>query len=164
MKMSHIEEQSLDLLLIVSYVWHLDIKKWQIYQKIDALKHHHLLTVKWICLDLFVIRERRSDLKRYCALFTCFASRAAHIEVANAMDTYYFIQALRRFIARRGAVRSIRSDNGINFARASNELKKTLEEMGQDWVKLQKNPPGASHTGGIWERKYVQLGQFLKHC
>ena len=162
--MSHIEEQSLDLLLIVSYVWHLDIKKWQIYQKIDALKHHHLLTVKWICLDLFVIRERRSDLKRYCALFTCFASRAAHIEVANAMDTDYFIQALRRFIARRGAVRSIRSDNEINFAGASNELKKTLEEMDQDWVKWQKNPPGASHTGGIWEGRYVQLGQFLKHC
>ena len=164
MKMSHIEEQSLDLLLIVSYVWHLDIKKWQIYQKIDALKHHHLLTVKWICLDLFVIRERRSDLKRYCALFTCFVSRAAHIDVANAMDTDYFIQALRRFIARRGAVRSIRSDNEINFAGASNELKKTLEEMDQDWVKWQKNPPGASHTGGIWEGQYVQLGQFLKHC
>ena len=162
--MSHIEEQSLDLLLIVSYVWHLDIKKWQIYQKIDALKHHHLLTVKWICLDLFVIRERRSDLKRYCALFTCFVSRAAHIDVANAMDTDYFIQALRRFIARRGAVRSIRSDNEINFAGASNELKKTLEEMDQDWVKWQKNPPGASHTGGIWEGQYVQLGQFLKHC
>ena len=164
MKMSHIEEQSLDLLLIVSYVWHLDIKKWQIYQKIDALKHDHSLTVEWICLDLFVIRERRSDLKRYCALFTCFASRAAHIEVANAMDTDYFIQALRRFIARRGAVRSIRSDNEINFAGASNELKKTLEEMDQDWVKWQKNPPGASHTGGIWEGQYVQLGQFLKHC
>ena len=164
MKMSHIEEQSLDLLLIVSYVWHLDIKKWQIYQKIDALKHHHLLTVKWICLDLFVIRERRSDLKRYCALFTCFVSRAAHIDVANAMDTDYFIQALRRFIARRRAVRSIRSDNEINFAGASNELKKTLEEMDQDWVKWQKNPPGASHTGGIWEGQYVQLGQFLKHC
>ena len=163
MKMSHIEEQSLDLLVIVSYVWHLDIKKWQIYQKIDALKHRHSLTVEWIYLDLFVIRERRSDLKRYCALFTCFASRAAHIEVANAMDTYYFIQALRRFIARRGAVRSIRSDNGISFAGASNELKKTLEEMDQDWVKWQKNPPGASHTGGIWERQYVQLGQFLKH-
>ena len=138
MKMPHIEEQSLDLLLIVSYVWHLNIKKWQIYQKIDALKHHHLLTVEWICLDLFVIRERRSDLKRYCALFTCFASRAAHIEVANAMDTDYFIQALRRFIARRGAVRSIRSDNGINFAGASNELKKKWIKTGSNCRKIHR--------------------------
>ena len=63
----------------------------------------------------FVIQERRSDLKRYCVLFTCFAGRAVHIEVSNAMDTDSFIQALRRFIARRGAVRSVRSDNGTNF-------------------------------------------------
>ena len=129
---------SLDVLHVVGYVGHLDIKKWQIYQKIDALKPHHLLTVEWICLEdmfgHFVIRERRLDLKQYCALFTCFASRAVHIEVANAMDTDSFIQALRRFIARRGTVRSIRSDNGTNFVGASNELKKALDEMNQEQI------------------------------
>ena len=52
----------------------------------------------------FVIREGRSDLKRYCELFTCFASRVVHIEVANAVDSDSFIQALRRFVARRGTV------------------------------------------------------------
>ena len=56
-------------------------------------------------------RKRRSDLKRCCVLFTCFASRAVHIEVANALDTDSFTQALRRFIARRRPVRLIRSDN-----------------------------------------------------
>ena len=113
----------------------------------------------------FVIRERRSDLKQYCALFPCFASRAVYIEVANAVDTDSFIQALRRFIARRGTVQSIRSDNGTNFGGASNELKRALHEMNQeqirqhllksgtDWVKWQKNPPGALHMGGIWERQ-----------
>ena len=100
-------------------------QKWQIYQKIDALK----------CgVDMFgpfVIQEQRPDLKRYCSLFTCFASRAVNTEVANARDTDFFIQALRRFIARRGAVRSISSDNGTNFVGASNELKKALDEMDQ---------------------------------
>ena len=109
----------------------------------------------------FVIRKRRSYLKRYCALFTCFASRTVQIEVANAMDTDSFIQALRRFIARGGAVRSIRSDNETNFVGISNELKKVLDEMdqeqigqhllnsGTDFVEWQRNPPGASHMGGI---------------
>ena len=109
----------------------------------------------------FVIRKRRSYLKRYCALFTCFASRTVQIEVANAMDTDSFIQALRRFIARGGAVRSIRSDNETNFVGISNELKKVLDEMDQEqigqhllnsgtnFVEWQRNPPGASHMGVI---------------
>ena len=32
---------------------------------------------------LFIIREKRSDSKRYCALFTWFTSRAVHIEVTK---------------------------------------------------------------------------------
>ena len=89
----------------------------------------------------YTIRARRSALKRYCALFTCFASRAVGIEVTNALDTDSFIQAIRRFIARRGPVRSIRSDNGTNFVGTANELRKALDEMNHEQVKhyLQKN-------------------------
>ena len=43
----------------------------------------------------YTIRERRSDLKRYRALFTCFASRAVHIEVTIALETNSFIQAIK---------------------------------------------------------------------
>ena len=75
--------------------------------------------------DMFgplIIKERRSELKRYGALFTCFSSRAVHIEVTNSLDADSFILALRRFMARRGTVRSIWSDNGTNFVGARNEL------------------------------------------
>ena len=61
-------------------------------------------------------------MKRYGALFTCLVSRAVHIEVASSLESSSFIQALRRFIARRGPVREIRTDNGTNFVGARNEL------------------------------------------
>ena len=54
----------------------------------------------------FLIKEGRKELKRYRALFTCLASRAVHIECTCSMDTDSFIQALRRFIAKRGKIRS----------------------------------------------------------
>ena len=70
----------------------------------------------------YLIKGRRSQLKRYRVLFTCFTCRAIHIEVTNALDTDSFIIALRRFMAKRGAVRSIWSDNGTNFVGTRNKL------------------------------------------
>ena len=43
----------------------------------------------------------------YGALFTCLASRVIHIEKIKNMDTDCFILALRRFIGRRGNIRTI---------------------------------------------------------
>ena len=113
----------------------------------------------------FIIRQRRSNLKRYCDLFTCFASRSVHIEVTCTMETDSFIQALRGFMARRGKVRSIRFDNGTNFVGTDNELRESMEEINQEqirdyllqngtgWITLYKNPPGASHMGGVWKHQ-----------
>ena len=57
----------------------------------------------------------RSLVKRYGAIFTCLALRAVHLEISHTLDTDPFILALRRFIARSGQVKEIRSDNGTNF-------------------------------------------------
>ena len=88
-----------------------------------------------------LIKERRSQLKRYGALFTCFSCRAIHIEVTNALDTNSFILALRRFMARRGAIRSIWSDNETNFVGTRNELQQGFKKMSHDKIKnfLQHN-------------------------
>ena len=110
----------------------------------------------------FIIKEGRKEVKRYGALFTCLVSRTVHIEVASSLDSNSFILALRRFIARRGPVREMRSDNGTNFVGARNELLQAIEEMDHEEirVKLLKenidwifNPPAASHMGGVWERQ-----------
>ena len=113
----------------------------------------------------FIVTVKRSNMKRYGAMFTCLASRAVHIEVTHSLDTDSFIQALRRLIARRGNVRQIRSDNGSNFVGAEQELLKTFSEMdhskienflqdhGGDWITWKRNPPAVSHMGGIWEHQ-----------
>ncbi|XP_078384040.1 uncharacterized protein LOC144666486 [Oculina patagonica] len=110
----------------------------------------------------YITKEGRKERKRYGALFTCLVSRAVHIEVAHSLDTDSFLQALRRFISRRGPVREIRSDNGTNFVGARRELREALNEMDQKEITEQLrqqnvdwkfNPPAASHMGGVWERQ-----------
>ncbi|XP_072174577.1 uncharacterized protein [Diadema setosum] len=56
----------------------------------------------------FLIKERRSEVKRYGVLFTCMSSRSVHPETANNLSSSAFINALRRFMNRRGSVRVTR--------------------------------------------------------
>ena len=53
------------------------------------------------------------------------ATRAVHIEVASDLSTDFFINALRRFIARKGQPDEIFSDNGTNFVGAERILRIT---------------------------------------
>ena len=113
----------------------------------------------------FYIKQKRSTLKHYGIIFTCLVSRAVHLESVTSMETDSFLQALRRFISRRGNIRTLRCDNGTNFVGAENELKRSLDEMdderikefllesGTDWINWKKNTPAASHMGGVWERQ-----------
>jgi len=77
----------------------------------------------------WLIKEGRRELKRYCVVFTCLASRAIHLETANALTTDAFLNALRRFLSRRGPTRLIRSDRSTNFVGAKSELEKAVAEM-----------------------------------
>ena len=122
----------------------------------------------------FIVKEGRKELKRYGAIFTCYSCRGVHIETTTSMDTDSFILALRRFISRRGPVRSIRSDNGGNFVGVEEEMKKGLLEMDHsrikafllkhscDWIEWQKNPPESSHMGGVWERQIRTVRNVLQ--
>ena len=112
----------------------------------------------------FYVKEGRKELKRWGIMFTCLSSRAAHLETLNSMDTDLFLNALRRFISRRGKVRELRSDQGTNFIGGRNELvtvfeeldeesiKRFLSKQGCDWIKFTTNVAHASHMGGAWKR------------
>ncbi len=70
-------------------------------------------------------------MKCYGVIFTCLASRAVHLELANSLDTDACINALRRFISRRGQVEHLLSDNGTNFIGAERELREALSSLNQ---------------------------------
>ncbi|XP_006811382.1 uncharacterized protein LOC102802836 [Saccoglossus kowalevskii] len=118
-----------------------------------------------------LIKQRRSIVKRYGVIFTCLAIRAVHIEKADSLDTSSYINALRRFIARRGPVREMLSDNGTNFVGANRELKEEIGNWNQSQIQgflLRKgidwkfNPPAGSHFGGVWERQIRTIRQILQ--
>jgi hypothetical protein len=76
------------------------------------------------------------------------------------MDTNSFLNALYRFMARRGQPEVIRCDMGTNFVGAKNELRKCQEEWDQNkishemnWrnIEWKFNSPDAPHMGGVWE-------------
>lgn len=68
------------------------------------------------------VKQGRSLVKRYGVVFVCLASRAIHIERADSLDTNGCINVIRRFMARRGQVTQIRSDNGSNLVGAEKEM------------------------------------------
>ena len=134
---------------------------------LPADRLHEAPPFTYVGLDLFgpfLIKERRSELKRYGIIYTCLNSRACHLESVNSMDTDSFIMCLRRFIARRGPVRLVRCDNGSNFVGAQNELLKALNELDDvaikkhlihenaDFISWKFNPPKAINFRGAWER------------
>lgn len=64
--------------------------------------------------------------KCYIAIFVCFSTKAVHIEVVPDLTTDAFLRALKRFIGRRGFVKSLYSDNATNFVGAKRQLEKSF--------------------------------------
>ena len=118
----------------------------------------------------FEVKRGRSMIKRYGVIFTCSTSRAIHLEVAQSLTTDSCINAIRRFIARRGPVECIRSDNGTNLVGAERELRESIDQwnvskiaksLQQHNIKWLFNPPAASHFGGFWERLIRSVRKIL---
>ena len=117
--------------------------------------------------DMFcpiLLKEGCKEMKRYGCLFTCLSSRAIHIESTNSLSTDAFVQALQRFVSRRGNVWVIRTDNSTDFVGAIAKLNKAFSEMnrkkinefmlehGGQWIKWKRNPLIASNIG-VWEHQ-----------
>ncbi|XP_063915614.1 uncharacterized protein LOC135131698 [Zophobas morio] len=103
-------------------------------------------------------------IKGYIAIFVCFATKATHIELVCDCTTESFLNALKRFVARRGKVDTIYSDNAKNFVGADRELKslynllqspnfqkKVIDHLINQKICWKFMPPRAPHFGGLHE-------------
>ena len=107
------------------------------------------------------MKQGRSEAKRYGVIFTCFTTRAIHIEVIESLETDTFLNALVRFISRRGSPSKIFCDRATTFIGDRNELSLNMHRLNRDrivrtarhldieWV---FNVLLASCQGGVWER------------
>ncbi|CAG7701925.1 unnamed protein product, partial [Allacma fusca] len=109
----------------------------------------------------FRVKVRRTEEKRYGVLFTCLSTRAVHLEVAESLSTDSAINAVRRFVARRGKPKLIFSDNATNFKGASRELREASKDLNMNLlqdalvtreINWKFIPPASPHMGGSWER------------
>jgi hypothetical protein len=99
--------------------------------------------------------------KCYIALFICMATKAIHLELVPDLTSEAFVAALKCFIARRGLIDHLYSDNGSIFVGANRELKvffKSEEILRQVHSYAGKTqfqwhfiPPNSPHFGGLWE-------------
>ncbi|XP_033100193.1 uncharacterized protein LOC117103697 [Anneissia japonica] len=116
------------------------------------------------------VKQGRSRVKRYGCIFTCLVSRAVHLELAKGLDADSFINALRRFLARRGQPERIYSDNGTNFHGGERDLAEAIKSFNNNQIETfchtkmfewHFNPPNASHFGGAWERLIKSVRRIL---
>lgn len=109
----------------------------------------------------------KSNQKVWIVIFTCAVFRAVHLELIPSLSTSDFIQAMRRFIARRGRISVMYSDNGTNFTGLNNALKQldwpTIEnEFRAKEIRWKFNPPSSPWWGGFWERLIGILKDLLR--
>lgn len=111
----------------------------------------------------------RDQSKCWIVLFTCATYRAVHLELVESLGTSSMLMALRRFIARRGRINVIYTDNGGNFQGCSNYLKEV------NWTEIEAAtaaalppiiwrliPPRAPWWGGWWERLIKVVKEMLR--
>ncbi|CAH2247008.1 PREDICTED: uncharacterized protein LOC108889176 [Pelobates cultripes] len=103
--------------------------------------------------------QGRKEYKRYGLIFTCFLSRAVHIEMLEDLATDSFIKALKCFINLRGANGQLYCDQGTNFIGAKNELKEALKQcdtktpeafLADKQCEFIFIAPSASDAGEVW--------------
>ncbi|XP_055623055.1 uncharacterized protein LOC129766512 [Toxorhynchites rutilus septentrionalis] len=100
----------------------------------------------------------------YVAVFVCLAVKAVHFEIVPDLTTAACINAIKRFVARRGRLIELHCDNATAFVGADRELatlrRKYLDQFkSNEWknycvdsgISFFFIPARSPHFGGLWE-------------
>ena len=74
------------------------------------------------------IGDNQPPKKVWACIFTCFSSRAIHLELVEDMTASEFLNAVKRLSARHGQPSVLYSDNAKTFKAADKELKKLFQK------------------------------------
>ena len=106
-------------------------------------------------------KETRVERKVWVCLFTCFVTRAIHLEPILNLGTEEFLNCFRMFVSRRGLPSKVYSDNASTFHAGQKELKLFLSKINWDKISefaLDKEIewdfflPYQPHLNGVTER------------
>ena len=79
-----------------------------------------------------MIRSMSDQTKIWVCLFTCFVTRAVHLEVMSGLSAEAFLGSFRRFVFRRGYPERILSDNAPQFHLAETALTSSWRDLVRD--------------------------------
>ena len=90
--------------------------------------------------------------KVYALIFACMSTRAVHLEVVENLESQSIMNALRKFIARRGVPSLVYSDNATNFKKIGKQLNATIDDLKLKWHFI---TPYAPNRGGCAARQPI---------
>ena len=106
----------------------------------------------------YVRNDEGGKVKTYILIFTCFNTRAIHLEAVNSMSTAEFILAFIRFVNRYGIPLAVYSDNAKSFLQAGGIIQNLLsssefeEKFRTASISHKTIPVYAAWYGAVWER------------
>ncbi len=111
----------------------------------------------------------------HIAVWTCFSTRAVHLDVLRSLHTDSIVTSLKQLCYRRGVPQKVYSDNHKSFRKVDRQLRLLWKNIDQERVKREAlNLPSpvewhfiverAPWMGGIWERMVRSVKVSLRSC
>jgi hypothetical protein len=126
-------------------------------------------------MDFFGPFHIKSGKKVWGLLFTCMTTRAIHLEACPDVSIPAWLNAVERFISRRGSPKTISCDRATTFVGGSKALYELIQsQLSEQFfegmttavaqrfqIKFYFIPPRTPHYGGLWERMVRQVQETL---